>query len=110
VGFVPVEFNAPDIAIGKFNMRYALQFSPPATAINLLQISQVTNLCSDSDNFNILDLANDFKFHDYSLARIRSRGKPFPLRWPFLSLVGVLSSFVQFALSSSDARVYTFNI
>jgi hypothetical protein len=80
VGFVPVEFNMPDIAIGKFNIRYALQFSPPATAINLLQISQVTNLCSDSDNFSILNLAKDFKFQGYSLARIRNRGNPFPLR------------------------------
>ena len=44
-------------------------------AISLLQVGQKTYVLSDGNGFNCFNLADEFKFHGYNLARIRKQDK-----------------------------------
>ena len=52
-----------DVPIRELDVRDALQFSPPTTAVGLLQRGQNSNLSPDSNGFNGFNLAEDLKLH-----------------------------------------------
>ncbi len=65
-----MNFSTPDSAIGKFDLGGAFQFSPPASAVGLLQIIQVADIFSYGDYFSGLNFPNDLEFHADSFAGI----------------------------------------
>jgi hypothetical protein len=68
VSFVPVQFDSPDPAVGKPNLSPTFQLSPPADALDLLQMGQVPNAWSDRYDLNRFNLANNVEFHTDSLS------------------------------------------
>jgi hypothetical protein len=44
-------------------MSFALELSPPPRSIGLFKIRQIANAGPDRDNFDLIDLVKDFKFH-----------------------------------------------
>ena len=81
VRFVPVELRDPDAAVLEPDVRNALDFSPAAFAIFLLQSNDLSDATTGDDDFNRLDRADDLEIHLISsYARCQERGNKFSPR------------------------------
>ncbi len=67
MGFIPVLLNPPDVSIGEPHIGQALELSPPPQSIGLFEIRQIADISPDRDNLDVLNLANDHKFHSLSV-------------------------------------------
>jgi hypothetical protein len=72
-----MQFNPSDPAIGKTDLRNAFESSPPARTVHLLQVGQITDVCSDRNDLNRLTMSN---FTVRSLPKKRGRNKLFCVR------------------------------
>ena len=61
--FVPMNLGPAYLAVGNPNKSDALEFAPMAFAVPSLQTGKISDCVANRNDFDILNLVNDFKVH-----------------------------------------------